>query len=68
MKWEDGSPLSSAPLTPPEREQTRRVLRWYDRRMFFRASASLWARWLVGLPTGLLALWTLAQLLIHGGR
>jgi hypothetical protein len=67
MAWErDESRLSSAPLSPAEREQTRRVLRWYEHRVFLRASVGLWAKWLVGLPTGLLALWSLVQLLLHG--
>lgn len=68
MAWHPDESLSSGPLTPGERKDTRRVLKWYERKVFFRASAGVWFKWLTLLPTFLLAAWSLVQLLLHGTR
>jgi len=66
MTWDPDANLPSGPLTPPERQQTRRVIKWYERRVFFRASLRVWAMWLAGLPTAMLALYGLVQVFLHG--
>jgi len=66
MAWDPEKELSAAPLTPPERRETRRVLKWYERRAFLRASIRVWAGWLVSLPVAMLALWGLIQAYLNG--
>jgi hypothetical protein len=57
VAWNPEENLSSGPLAPDERRDVRRVLRWYERKIFFQASAKVWAMWLFGLPPFLLGLW-----------
>jgi hypothetical protein len=66
MAWNPEENLSNAPLQPSERKDVRRVLKWYERRVFFQASLRVWGLWLLGLPTCMLALWGLAQAFLHG--
>lgn len=62
----DNDTLPHGPLTPIERQGTRRVLKWYERRAFLRASLMLWGQWLILLPASMLAAWGVVQLFLHG--
>ena len=64
MTWDPDQDISDGPLLKPERRDVRRVLRWYERRVFLRATMASWAKWIIGLPFAMLSLWQLAQLLI----
>ncbi len=66
MEWDPDENLPKKALEPHERQQVRRVLRWYERRVLFRASAGRLARWLVGLPSALIAAWALVQHFLTG--
>jgi hypothetical protein len=66
MAWDPIENLSTAPLKPDERRDTRRVLKWFEHRVFLKASAGLWAKWLIALPTSMLAVWALVQAFLHG--
>jgi len=66
MAWDPDEDLSKKPLEPHERQQTRRVIRWFERRASFRASIARSAGWLVGLPTALAAGWALVQHFLTG--
>ena len=66
MAWNPDQDLSTAPLAPGERRDVRRVLKWYERRVFFQASIRVWLLWLAGLPTFMLAAWELLQGFLRG--
>lgn len=68
MAWNPDDDLPSGPLAPHERQQARRVLRWYERRVFLRAFVALWAKWLIMVPTAMMAAWGLLQALWHSGK
>lgn len=67
MAWNPDDELSTAPLAPPERRTTRRVLRWFERRAHRLNLIQLWSVWLVGLPTAMLAVWTIIHVLMWPG-
>lgn len=64
MAWDPDNELSTAPLDPPERRTTRRVLRWFERRAHRLNLVQLWSVWLIGLPTAMLAVWTIIHVLM----
>ena len=64
MIWNPDHDIPDGPLLKPERRDVRRVLRWYERREYLRRGTISWAKWLVGLPVGMLALWQFVQLLM----
>lgn len=66
MPWTPDQDLSTGPLAPGERRDVRRVLKWYERKVFFQASIRVWALWLAGLPTFMLAAWELLQGFLKG--
>jgi hypothetical protein len=68
MAWDPNDTLSDGPLKAPERRDVRRVLKWYERRVFFQASAKVWVTWLAALPTAMLALYGLVAALLHGAK
>jgi hypothetical protein len=63
MAWDPDQSIPDSPLTKPERRDTRRVLKWYERREFIRQAAASWAKWLIGMPFAMLSLWQLVQLI-----
>jgi hypothetical protein len=67
FQWDPDNDLSKEPLDPRESQQTRRVLKWYERRVVFWASIRVWGAWVLGLPTALLAVYTIVQAFLHHG-
>jgi hypothetical protein len=63
MAWNPDENIPDSPLTKIERQDTRRVLRWFERREFMRLAVSAWAKWIVGLPFLMLSVWQLVQLM-----
>ena len=64
--WDPNENIPGTPLTKPERQDTRRIIRWFERRAFFRASLKLWAGWLIFLPSAIVAVLEIVKLLQHG--
>lgn len=63
MAWNPDKEIPDGPLTKVERQDTRRVLHWYERREWLRTNLVSWVKWLVGLPFAMLSLWQLIQLI-----
>ena len=63
MAWNPDENIPNSPLTKPELRDTRRVLRWFERREYLHAGIVSWVKWIVGLPFVMLSLWQLIQLL-----
>jgi hypothetical protein len=67
MAWDPDDELSTGPLDPQERRITRRVLRWFERRIHWHNLVRLWGVWLIGLPTAMLTVWTIIHMLTGPG-
>jgi hypothetical protein len=68
MAWNPDDNLPDSPLLPHERQATRRVLRWYEIKTIRQASIKVWASWLVAVPTAMMTVWGLIQLVMHGSN
>lgn len=64
MAWNPDDSIPDSPFTKPERRDVRRVLRWYERREFLRSGLKWWGIWVIGLPTAMVGVWQIVQLLI----
>jgi hypothetical protein len=60
--WDPDANIPDNPFTPPERRDVRRVVRWYERREYLRSGLKSWVLWVIGLPTMMLAIWQIIQI------
>ena len=64
MEWNANERIPDGPLTKLERKSVRVVLRWFDQREYIRSGLKSWAIWLVALPTAMVGLWQIFQLVM----